>query len=107
MGTSRQTDRQLQRIHGLPGTPVTVSFTGTSATSAALTSGATYMLVATESCHFAFAASPTATTSSAYLPKDVVWPVTIPDNGTTYKVAAIRTDTSGTLFVIPMQGAHA
>ena len=107
MGTSDQTDRQLQRIHGMPGTAVVRTFTSSSAASAALTSGATYVLTATEDCHIVFAASPTATTNDTFLPAGVPWPVTILDNGTTYKIGAIRNSTDGTLYITPMQGVHA
>jgi len=104
---SRQTDRQLQRIHGQPGTAIAVSVNGTSAQSSALTARVTYMLCATEDCHILFGSNPTATTSSTFLPAGVPWPVTILDDGTTYKVAAIQKDTAGTLTITPMSGVHA
>ena len=104
---SRQTDRQLQRIHGLPGVAIALSFTDTSAQSSALTVNTTYVLCATEDCHFLISANPTALTTSTFLAAGVPWPITIPDVGVTYKVAAIRKDTSGTLTITPMSGKHA
>ena len=106
MGTSRQTDRQLQRLHGQPGTAIVVSFDSSTA-SAALTSGATYLVQCTEDCHIAFAASPTATTNSTPLFAGVPYVFTILDHGVTYKVAAIKATTAGKLYLSPLSGVHA
>ena len=102
--TSRNTDRQLQRIHGLPGVAIAKAFTGASSQSAALTNNKTYILCATEDCHYLISAAPTALTTSTFLAAGVPWPITIPDNGITYLVGVIQKDTAGTLTITPMSG---
>jgi hypothetical protein len=80
-----------------------VSFTSTStATSTAFQTGVnTIRVVATTSCHVAFGASPTATTSSTRLAANVPEYIVV---GAGQKLAAIRTTTSGTLHVTEVSG---
>ena len=96
-------------MHGTPGTAVTRTFTSTSAATAseALTQGGTYLFQCTEDCHIEIAVSPTATTSDTILFAGVPYIFNIPNetlSGTLqdYKVAAIRKDTDGILFITPM-----
>jgi hypothetical protein len=93
---------QLQRMHGLPGTAVTRTVSDTSAQSAALASGTTYLMQATQDCHVAFAVNPTATTSSTPVFAATPYLITIPEGATVYKCAAIRAETNGTLYLTPM-----
>ena len=104
---SRQTDRQLQRIHGLPGVAISRTFDGTSKQSTALTVNTTYMLSATQDCHFLISASPTALTTSTFLAAGAIWPITIPDVDIVYLIGVIQADTAGTLTITPMSGKHA
>ena len=105
---SRQTDRQLQRIHGQTGTPLTpLTVTDTSSASGALSANTTYIFVCTKDCHFIVAETPVATTNHTFLAKGVPWPITILADGTTYKVAAIQSEEAGTFTITPMLGVHA
>jgi len=85
-----------------PGTTQTVSTASSSAaTSNAFASGTTVVrIIATEDCNIVFAASPTATTSSTFLPANQVeyFKVTAGD-----KVAAIQNSASGTVYVTEME----
>jgi len=58
-------------------------------------------IVSTTDCHIAFAASPTATTSNTYLPANQVEYFKVPTPGTS-KLAAIRANADGTLYVTEM-----
>jgi hypothetical protein len=80
-----------------------VTVTSTSAaTSTAVQAGVnTVRVVATTSCHLAFGASPTATTSSIRLPANVPEYIVVTPG---QKIAAIRTTTSGTLHVTECSG---
>lgn len=105
---SRQTDRQLQRIHGQTGTPLTpITIGATSAASGALSANTTYIFVSSIDCYFIIAETPTATTNHTFLAKGVPWPVTILADGTTYKVAAIQSEEAGIFTITPMLGVHA
>ena len=67
----------LHPIQALPlGTTQTISVASSSAaTSSAFATGTTVVrVVSTTDCHIIFAASPTATTSTAYLPANQVAP---------------------------------
>lgn len=85
------------------GTEQTISVTSSSAaTSTAF--GETSLvvrIVSTTDCHIAFAASPTATTSNTYLPANQVEYLKVPAPGTS-KLAAIRANADGTLYVTEM-----
>jgi hypothetical protein len=76
----------------------TVSYTASSAkTSTAVSSGIhAVRLVATTSCHYAIGDDPTATTSDAFLPAEVIEYISI---GEGEKVAFIRDSADGTAFV--------
>ena len=84
-------------IHRL-GENQVVGFTSTSTANTTAFQAGTNMVrvVATTSCHIKFAGSPTATTSDAKLPPNVVEYFTVNPGE---KIAAIRTSTSGTLSV--------
>ncbi len=85
------------------GTTQTVAFTSTStANSTAFVAGTnTIRVIASTQCHVAVGASPTATTASAKLPALVPeYMVVTPGQ----KIAAIRTTTSGTLYVTEVSG---
>ena len=58
-------------------------------------------IVSTTDCHIAFAASPTAMTSNTYLPANQVEYFKVPVPGTS-KLAAIRANADGTLYVTEM-----
>jgi ABC-type taurine transport system substrate-binding protein len=85
------------RVYRL-GTTQTVSFTSTSAANTtAFQSGTNVVrVIASTNCHIAFAQSPTATTSSAKLPPNEAEYFVV---NAGEKIAAIRTTTSGTLYV--------
>ena len=85
------------------GTVQTISVTNSSAaTSSAMASGSRVVrVVSTTDCHILFAASPTATTSSTYLPANQVEYFKVPVLGTS-KLAAIRANADGTLYVTEM-----
>ncbi len=85
------------------GTTQAVSFTSTStAQTTAFVAGVnTVRVIATTQCHLAFGASPTATTNSPKLPANVAEYVVVTPG---QKIAAIRTTTSGTLYVTEVSG---
>lgn len=85
------------------GTTQTVSFTSTSVplTTAFQTGTNTIRVVASTGCHLAFGSSPTATTSYPKLPAHVPEYIVVTPG---QKVAAIRTTTSGTLYVTEVSG---
>ena len=91
-----------ETIQALPlGATQTISVTSSSAAnSTAFASGTTVVrVVSTTDCHIIFAASPTATTSTAYLPANQVEYF----KGTAgEKSAAIRANADGTLYVTEM-----
>jgi hypothetical protein len=80
---------------------VTVTSTSAANSTAFATGTNTIRVVATTSCHLAFGASPTATTSSTRLPANVPEYIVVAPG---QKVAAIRTTTSGTLHVTEVSG---
>jgi hypothetical protein len=83
-------------VFGL-GASQSVAFTGTSAQSTAVaTSTRIVRLVSTQPCFVAIGSDPTATTSSVYLPANVVQYVSIVGG---HKVAAIQVSTAGSLYV--------
>lgn len=103
--TSVLTDTHLRAMHGQPGTAVTVSFTDTSAaTASALTQGVTYLVQANQDCHILVAASPTATTSHTPIFAGIPYLFTMAD--ASMKMAAIRNEVNGTLFITPLSAAH-
>jgi|GEM_PF-1073883 len=82
------------------GTVSTVSVSSSSAQSSAHAATTNVIrLVSTTDCHIAFAASPTATTSSMYLPANQVEYFLVTGGE---KVAAIRASADGTLYVTEM-----
>ncbi len=85
------------------GTTQTVAFTSTStAQTTAFVAGVnTVRVVASTQCHLAFGASPTATTSSPKLPANLPEYIVVTPG---QKIAAIRTTTSGTLYVTEVSG---
>lgn len=93
---------QLQRMHGLPSTAVVRTVSDTSAQTAALTKGTTYLVQATQDCHVVFAADPTATTNSTPIFAATPYLFTVPEGPVTYKAAAIRAEVNGTLYLSPM-----
>lgn len=56
-------------------------------------------LVSTTACHIAYGATPTATTSNAYLPANTPWFIEVAPG---MKVAAIQNAAGGTLHVTEM-----
>jgi len=84
-----------------------VSFDASAATTAALSAGKTYMFQATEDCCVTFAETPVATTSMTPIFAGIPYPITILDDGTDYKVAAIKLTTAGDLYISLMQGVNA
>jgi hypothetical protein len=79
------------------GATLVVAFTGTSAQSAAVDENTLVVrLVATADCFVAIGASPTATTSSAYLPAGVVEYLAIRPG---HKVAALQASAGGNLYI--------
>ena len=97
-----QDQDEFEPIQALPlGTTQTVSVTSSSAAnSTAFASGTTVVrVVSTTDCHIIFATSPTATTSTAYLPANQVeyFKATAGE-----KIAAIRANADGTLYVTEM-----
>ena len=101
MATDRKSGGAIQALQ--IGTEQTISVASSSeATSNAFadTSGVV-RVVSTTDCHLAFAASPTATTSNTYLPANQVEYFKVPAPGTS-KLAAIRANADGTLFVTEM-----
>ena len=100
--TLAQDQDEFEPIQALPlGTTQTVSVTGNSAAnSTAFAAGTTVVrVVSTTDCHIIFATSPTATTSTAYLPANQVeyFKATAGE-----KIAAIRANSNGTLYVTEM-----
>ena len=100
--TLAQDQDEFEPIQALPlGTTQTVSVTSSSAAnSTAFAAGTTVVrVVSTTDCHIIFATSPTATTSTAYLPANQVeyFKATAGE-----KIAAIRANADGTLFVTEM-----
>tara|TARA_R100000664_G_C2759750_1_gene149853 strand:- start:4815 stop:5129 length:315 start_codon:yes stop_codon:yes gene_type:complete len=92
----------LEPIQVLPlGTTQTISVaSGSAANSSAFAVGTTVVrVVSTTDCHIIFAASPTATTSTAYLPANQVEYFKV---NAGEKVAAIRANADGTLYVTEM-----
>jgi len=82
------------------GTVATVSVSSSSAQSAAHAATTNVVrLVSTTDCHVAFGSSPTATTSSMYLPANQVEYFLV---AASEKVAAIRANADGTLYVTEM-----
>ena len=100
--TLAQDQDEFEPIQALPlGTTQTVSVTSSSAaSSSAIAAGTTVVrVVSTTDCHIIFATSPTATTSTAYLPASQVeyFKATAGE-----KIAAIRANADRTLFVTEM-----
>ena len=92
----------LHPIQALPlGTTQTISVASSSAaTSSAFATGTTVVrVVSTTDCHIIFAASPPATTSTAYLPANQVEYLKATAGE---KIAAIRANADGTLFITEM-----
>lgn len=93
-------DRQGNIIQAIrPGTATTQAFTGTTATATIATTGTgprLFRLVATTACHYELGTSPTATTSSTYLPAEVVEHIWLL---TTDNIAVIQNTTAGTLYL--------
>ena len=85
------------------GTEQTISVTSSSAATSSAFAGDSLIvrIVSTTDCHIAFAASPTATTSNTYLPANQVEYFKVPTPGTS-KLAAIRANADGTLYVTEM-----
>jgi hypothetical protein len=85
-----------------PGTTQTITTSGSSAaiSTAFGNNKRIARIVATEDCHIAFAASPTATTSNTFLPAKQVeyFKITAGE-----KVAAIQSSTAGTVYVTEME----
>lgn len=80
-----------------PGVSQKVSFTATSAASSAFSSDVTVVRVySDQDCYIEFGTVPTATTSSLFLPGGITEYFGV---AASYKVAAIRVTTSGTLYV--------
>ena len=103
--TLAQSQGEFEPIQALPlGTTQTVSVTSSSAAnSSAFAAGTTVVrVVSTTDCHIIFAASPTATTSTAYLPANQVEYFKALAG---QKVAAIRANADGTLYVTEMSDA--
>ena len=95
---------QSEQIQALPlGSTQTISVTSSSAAnSTAFAAGTTAVrVVSTTDCHIIFGTSPTATTSTAYLPANQVEYFKVPVPGTS-KLAAIRANADGTLYVTEM-----
>ena len=93
---------QSEQIQALPlGSTQTISVTSSSAAnSTAFANGTTAVrVVSTTDCHIIFGTSPTATTSTAYLPANQVEYFKA-DEGD--KIAAIRANADGTLYVTEM-----
>lgn len=87
-------------ISGEPGTVVVVAIASTStASAAALTAGTVYRCTATAACHITFGATPTASTSSMYVPADETFYLRMTN---AYKVATIRASSDGNLYLTPM-----
>jgi|TARA_R100000081_G_scaffold92138_1_gene72795 hypothetical protein len=100
--TLAQDQDEFEPIQALPlGTTQTVSVASSSAAnSTAFAAGTTVVrVVSTTDCHIIFATSPTATTSTAYLPANQVeyFKATAGE-----KIAAIRASADGTLYVTEM-----
>ena len=100
--TLAQDQDEFEPIQALPlGTTQTVSVTSSSAaSSSAIAAGTTVVrIVSPTDCHIIFATSPTATTSTAYLPANQVeyFKATAGE-----KIAAIRANADGTLFITEM-----
>jgi len=85
------------------GTEQTISVASSSAATSNAFAGDSLIVrvVSTTDCHLAFAASPTATTSNTYLPANQVEYFKVPVPGTS-KLAAIRANADGTLYVTEM-----
>lgn len=83
------------------GTTQTVAVGATSASIATAFGAYTTVvrLCSTTACHVAVGASPTATTSSAYLPANVEWFIEVAPG---QRVAVIQNAAAGTLFVTEM-----
>ena len=80
-----------------PGTLQTVAFTGTSAQSSAFQGSTNIIRVcASQDCFILFGASPTATTSSIFMPAGVVEYFSVTPG---QKVAAIQSSVAGTLYI--------
>ncbi len=100
--TLAQDQDEFEPIQALPlGTTQTVSVTSSSAAnSTAFASGTTVVrVVSTTDCHIIFATSPTATTSTAYLPANQVEYFKVSAGE---KCAAIQSSEAGTVFVTEM-----
>ena len=80
-----------------PGTPVLVSIGATSAVSATVGSSV-IRLVSTVACYVAIGASPTATSSSMYLPANMPEYFVVDP---TDQVAVLEVSGAGTLFIVP------
>ena len=97
--TTLPRDESGAPVEALPiGTTQTAAFTATSAaiSNAVGTDTRVVRVVATQACHVAVRAAPTATTSNMYLPADTVVLIGITPG---QKLAAIRSAVDGTLFV--------
>ena len=83
-----------------PGVSAKLAFTATSAQSAAI-AGAIVRVVATQNCHLAFGASPTAVAdgSCVYMPAGNVQMFAVTSGN---KIAAIQDSTGGSLFITVM-----
>lgn len=77
-----------------------VAYTGTSAASAAFSSGIHHIrIVATTACYYKIAGTPTATTSDTYLPANVIEIIRVNPG---QKIAFIQVSTGGTASVSQM-----
>ena len=100
MATDRKSGGAIQALQ--IGTEQTISVASSSAaTSNAFADTSGVVRVVSTDCHLAFAASPTATPSNTYLPANQVEYFKVPVPGTS-KLAAIRANADGTLFVTEM-----
>lgn len=93
-------DRQGNIIQAIrPGVATTQAFTGTTAVASVAATGIgprIFRIVATTACHYVIGTSPTATTSSTYLPAEVVEHIWLLS---TDNVAVIQNTTAGTLYL--------
>ena len=88
----------IQAARPAGGTQV-INYAGSSATIANAVSSATTLvrIVATTDCYYSVGQSPTATTSDNFLPAGVIEYIRVNPNSD--KIAAIRSTTSGVLYV--------
>jgi len=96
IGVTQLTDDSGIPIQGALelGSTTVVAYTGTAATSAALT-GRVLRVVATTACFIKTGSNPTATTSDAYLPANTIQLLKIDDQD---KISAIQLSSGGNLY---------